>query len=53
MHGHSRMITRMERQANPPHALRVPRNLAYLQCFAMDMAYVQYPDRGESARSIR
>jgi hypothetical protein len=41
------------RQANPTYALRIPGNLACLQYFAMDMAYVQYPDRGESARSIR
>jgi len=41
------------RQENPPHALRIPGNLGYLQCFAIDMAYVQFPDQAESARSLR
>ena len=41
------------RQETPPHALRIPGNLGYLQGFAMDMAYVQFPDQGDSARSVR
>jgi hypothetical protein len=40
------------RQENPPHALQIPGNLGYLQCFAMDMAYVQFPHQAESACSI-
>ena len=40
-------------QENPPYTLWIPGQLGYLQIFAMDMAYVQFPDQTESARSIR
>jgi hypothetical protein len=33
--------------------MRILGNLAYLQGFAVDMAYVQLPDRGETARTLR
>jgi hypothetical protein len=41
------------RQANMTHALQMLRNLGYLQLFAMDKAYVQFPDLRASDRSIR
>ena len=41
------------RQENPPHVQRIPGNLAYLQHYAMDMAYVNYPERGQTTRSMR
>ena len=40
-------------QANPPHATRIPNKLAYLQKYAIDMAYVTPPGRDEALNTFK
>jgi hypothetical protein len=41
------------RQENPPQAMQIPGNFAYLHCFAIDMAYTQHTERHEAPSSMR
>jgi hypothetical protein len=41
------------RQENPPHATKVPGKLTYLQCYAIDMAYIQHADHYETPARMR
>jgi hypothetical protein len=40
-------------QANPPHPGRLPKKLAYLQIYAIQMAYVATPGKEETPRRIK
>jgi hypothetical protein len=39
--------------ANPPHATKFPKNLAYIYLFAIEMAYIQPQRKEESSKTFR
>jgi hypothetical protein len=41
------------RQNNPPNAMKIPGKMTYLQCYAIDMAYVQQVDHYETPARLR
>jgi hypothetical protein len=41
------------RQANPPHATKIPTKLDYLYVYAVNMAYITPPGQNEAPRYFR